>query len=59
MNVDSQENPKSIVGAWVFTILYCAFSFGMFYFAVTVWREFKGRLRVRAPSPNSPYHAGR
>ena len=33
-NVQAEENPKSLAGAWISTIIYCGFSFPFFLLAV-------------------------
>ena len=33
-NIDSIESGKNVVGAWVGTLLYCAVSFGFFYYSL-------------------------
>ncbi len=37
--IPSAENQASIAGAWLWTLVYCGFSFWMFWFALVKWRE--------------------
>lgn len=37
--IPSAENQTSIAGAWFWTLLYCGFSFWMFWYALVKWRE--------------------
>lgn len=39
LNVESVEDGQGVVGTWTSCLLYCAFSFGFFYYALTQWRE--------------------
>lgn len=38
--IPSVENQTSIVGSWLWTLVYCGFSFWMFWFALFRWKEF-------------------
>jgi len=40
LNVEPIEKEGATAGAWLYCFFYCAFAFGMFYFAVKVWRDF-------------------
>jgi hypothetical protein len=37
--IPSTENQTSIAGAWFWTLVYCGFSFWMFWYALVRWRE--------------------